>query len=78
MKFTKVTTYYCDGIGISFHPVNNVPGFSHKVAIVNGYTTIAKDWLSDDKDHGGVSPKSAAYFWQKHEAKIRAAIAAAE
>lgn len=69
MKFTKVIRFEADGIAVDFRPVADVPGFSHKVLILRGRDIIAKDWLGD---HAAPSAKMAAFYCEKHAAKIAA------
>jgi len=51
--------YVVDGLRVQFWPVENVPGFSHRVSINESYV----DWLSDEAKPNG---KSAIYFIEKH------------
>lgn len=48
-----------DGTTIEFHPVNDVPGFTHRV-VINGQAV--RDWLG----HGKPSAKAAHFFYDKH------------
>lgn len=74
MTFTKITEYKTDnGITIRFQPVTGYPGFSHMVLIIHNGQLVAKDWLGSEYK---VSEKHAGYYYEKHEAKINAKLAA--
>jgi hypothetical protein len=64
-KFTKVTEFRADDVTVSFVPTSDVPGFSHRVLLLNSATRslVARDWLSVDATS---SAKTAQYFYSKH------------
>ena len=62
--FKAIPTYRNEaGDTIQFFPVNDVPGFTHRV-VINGQGT--RDFLGD---HVKPSAKHAEFFFQKHNLK---------
>lgn len=57
--------YSRNGITVRFGPITekDVPGFSHRVALLRGGTCLARDWLS-----GTSRPcaRTAEFFAEKH------------
>ncbi len=62
--FKAIPTYRSEaGDTIQFFPVNNVPGFTHRV-VINGQAT--RDFLGD---HVKPSAKHAEFFFAKNQKK---------
>lgn len=57
------TSYKAEGWEVRFVPVENVPGYTHRVLISFEGQQIARDWLGDTHKP---SAKTALYYVQKH------------
>jgi hypothetical protein len=62
--FKAIPTYHDEnGNKVEFFPVNELPGFTHRV-VING--VFAKDYLGD---HCAPSAKVAKFYFEKHNRK---------
>lgn len=63
--FSKVIEYRADDALVSFVPVKDVPGFTHKVLLLEPTTRrlIKQDWLEASFN---VTERAALYFYSKH------------
>jgi hypothetical protein len=69
LRVTKITSFIFEtGIRVEFFPITNVPGFTHKVFVMETadgkFKFVAKDWFSPVA--GRISKKTAKFFYDKH------------
>jgi hypothetical protein len=72
IKITAVACFiFGNGIRVEFLPVEDVPGFTHKVYVLSvrgNMTVLATDWYARKKP----AKKDALFYYEKHKETISA------